>query len=119
MHHEFGIISHTATNWKHLCRDVCATHFVANPVAIGGAGVTVEIYESLFCRRKHNVGRQVTEQWVFGGVEMGTLQRRRFLVPVDRRDAAILPPVLQQYVLPGTTAVSDCWRAYNTACTDT
>ena len=119
MHHEFGISSHTATDWKHLCRDVCTMHFVANPVAIGGPGVTVEIDESLFCRRKHNVGRQVTEQWVFGGVEVGTPQRRRFLVPVDRRDAATLLPVLQEYVLPGTTAVSDCWRAYNTACTKT
>ena len=56
MHHEFGISSHTATDWKHLCRDVCTMHFVANPVAIGGPGVTVEIDESLFCRRKHNVG---------------------------------------------------------------
>ena len=74
----------------------------------------MEIDESLFCRRKYNVGRQVTEQWVFGGVEVGTPQRRGFLVPVDRRDAATLLPVLQQYVLPGTTVVSDCWRAYNT-----
>ena len=37
-----------------------------------------------------------------------------FLVLVDRRDADTLLPILQQYVLPGTTVVSDLWRAYNT-----
>ena len=68
-------------------------------------GITV-ILTSLLCRRKHNVGRQVAEQWVFGGVEVGTPQRRGFLVPVNRRDATTLLPVLQQYV------VSDCCRPY-------
>ena len=47
LHHEFGISSHTVTDWKNSCHDVCATHFVANHVAICGPGITVEIYESL------------------------------------------------------------------------
>ena len=38
-----------------------------------------------------------------------------FLVPVEKRDAETLLPILQQYVLPGTTVVSDLWRASNTA----
>ena len=47
MHHEFGISSHTVTDCENVCRDVCATHFMANPVASGGPGVTVEKDESL------------------------------------------------------------------------
>ena len=78
----------------------------------GGPGVTVEIDESMFCRCKHNVGRQITEQWVFGGVEASTAGRRGFVVPIACRDPQL--PVLQQFVLPGSTIVSDCWRAYNT-----
>ena len=96
------------TEWF-FCRD-----FVAHPVAIVGPGVTVEVDEGLFCRSKLNVGHQVSEQWVFGGVEGGTPDRWSFLVPVARRDAATLLPILQQYILPGSTIVSDCWRAYNT-----
>jgi hypothetical protein len=39
---------------------------------IGGLGKEVEIDESLFVRRKNNVGRLPRKQWVFGGVERGT-----------------------------------------------
>lgn len=36
------------------------------------------------------------------------------MVPVDRRDANTLLPIVQQFILPGTTIISDMWGAYNT-----
>ena len=114
LHHEMTFSSHTTVDWKNFCRDIYAEHFLANPVTIGGPGIVVEIDESLFCRRKYNVGRAIAQQWVFGGLEVGTPARKGLLVAVPRRDAATLLPVIQQYVLPGSTIVSDCWRAYNT-----
>ena len=53
------------------------------------------------------------QQWVFGGTEVGTLERK-LLVAVPRRNAATLLPVIQQYILPGITIISDCWAAYQT-----
>ena len=47
----------------------------------------VEIDESLFARRKYNRGRLVVQKWVI--------------------------PIIQQYILPGTTIYSDMWPAYN------
>ena len=39
--------------------------------------------------------------------------KKGFLVPVARRDAATLLPIIQQWVQPGTTVHSDMWQAYN------
>ena len=87
-------------------------HFLQHPLQIGGPGHTVEIDESAFNRRKANVGRVLQTQWVFGGIDVQT--KEGFLVAVPQRDAATLLPILQRYVRPGTTVVSDMWAAYNT-----
>ena len=72
----------------------------------------VEIDECLLVRRKNNAGHLVREQWVFGGYNIAT--KVGFMVPVDRRDAANLLPIIQQYITPGTTIISDLRAAYNT-----
>ena len=63
-------------------RDVCAQHFISNPVRIGGPGIEVEIDESKFGRRKYNRGRWQEGHWVFGGIERIT--GSSFLVEVRR-----------------------------------
>ena len=92
--------SEAIVNWRNYVRDIFAEYFIRHPLRIGGPGHTVEIDESLFARRKANVGRLVTPQWVFGGIDVET--KHGFLVPVPQRDAATLLPILQNYVLPGT-----------------
>ena len=37
---------------------------------------------------------------------------RMFAIVVDKRDARTLIPLLKQFVRPGSTIISDCWRAY-------
>ena len=98
-------------DWKQVCRDVCVSYFLNYPQEIGGVDRVVEIDESLFARRKYNRGRVVPEQWNFGGYDL--VDKKGFLVPVPRRDAATLLPSIQQWVLPGTTVHSDMWQAYN------
>jgi transposase-like protein len=72
----------------------------------------VEIDESLFGKRKHNRGqRKDNGQWVFGGVERDS--GKCFLVPVEKRDAGTLLPIIFKYILPGTIIYSDKWAAYN------
>ena len=50
----------------------------------------------------------VEKQWCFGGIERET--SKCFVVPVQQQNAATL---LSQYVVPGTTMVSDQWAAYS------
>ena len=109
---ECRMASEAIVNWRNYVRDIFAEYFIRHPLQIGGPGHTVEIDESAFVRRKANVGRMVNTQWVFGGINVET--KHGFLVAVPQRDAATLLPILQQYVLPGTTVVSDLWAAYNT-----
>ena len=87
-------------------------YFLHNPAVMGGPGHTVEIDECLLVRRKYNVGHRLREQWVFGGYDVE--EKFGLMVPVDHHDAAMLLPIIQQHIVPGTTIISDLWAAYNT-----
>ncbi|MFH4978347.1 hypothetical protein AB6A40_005056 [Gnathostoma spinigerum] len=97
-------------DWNKYFRDVCAEFFVKNPMKTGGEGKVVDIDEILLIRRKYKGGHQVKEQWTFCGIEYGSA--RCFLVPVENCSAATLLPIIQEYVLPGSTVISDLWAAY-------
>lgn len=79
-------------------------------LAIGGENKVVEIDESKFGKRKYNRGHYIGGQWVFGGVECES--GNSFLIPVQQRNEETLLPVIQKFILPGLTIISDCWRAY-------
>lgn len=101
---------HTVVDWKNFCRDVCGQHLLKHPMVVGGPDKTAEIDECLLVRRKFNVGRIVKQQWVFGGVKVGSA--KCFMVPVARRNKETLLPLIRQYIAPGSTIVSDEWAAY-------
>ena len=52
------------------------------------------------------------EQWVFGGVCMET--KEAFLYAVPNRDHnKTLTECIKSSILPGTTIISDLWKAYS------
>ena len=108
---ELDIDDNSVIDWNNYLREVCADHLLANPSVIGGPGMTVEIDESLFVRRKNNVGRVFPRQWVLGGICRET--KECFLYSVPDRSAQTLIPIIQQAVLSGSTVISDEWAAYN------
>ena len=78
--------------------------------SIGGEGKVVQIDESKFGKRKYHRGHHVEGQWVFGGIESDS--RKCFLIAVEKRDEQTLLPIIQKWIKPGTTIISDCWKAY-------
>ncbi|CAF2047827.1 unnamed protein product [Rotaria magnacalcarata] len=101
----------TIVDWKNFKHDLCVEYFIQHPTIIGGIGHIVEIDESAWTKRKYHRGRQIDNQWVFGGIDRDT--RECFAGLVDRRDAATLIPIIYGFVMPGTTIYSDQWAAYN------
>ncbi|GFV70284.1 putative transposase-like protein [Trichonephila clavipes] len=59
---------------------------------------------------EHIVGHFVEGQWVFGGVERKT--GRCFLVAVHDRTAETLLGLIESWIEPGTTVISDRWKSY-------
>ncbi|EYB81257.1 hypothetical protein Y032_0388g496 [Ancylostoma ceylanicum] len=110
--YELGVGHSTITQWEQYFRDICCEYFRRNRPVLGGFGHTVEIDETCVTKRKYNRGRWVRRhQWLFGGYERGS--GKSFLILVRRRDAATLLRLIVKYIRPGTTIISDCWRAYN------
>ena len=80
---------------------------------IGGIGKVVEIDESKFGKRKYSRGRLVEGQWVFGGICRETRDSFLVALPGNKRDSATLEPIIMENIEPGTSIISDCWKAYD------
>jgi ISXO2-like transposase domain len=97
--------------WIRNVQELVCTVVLATEEQIGGDGIVVEIDESKFGKRKYHRGHPVEGAWVFGGVEL-TLERRCFLVAVEKRDRFTLLPLIKRFIAPGSIIRSDCWGAY-------
>ena len=105
--------SKTISSYNKMCRDICFSIVMdESNASIGGQGLTVEIDESKFGKRKNNKGRVIDGQWIFGGICRET--KEMFLVSVAKRDKLTLLPIIKDRIKPGTTIVSDGWAAYRT-----
>ena len=111
-----GLSHSTAVQWYSYMRDVCADHFANNPVTVGGPDHIVQLneFDSLMSAKwkkkkkkmkneDGNVGP--TERWVFVGVDLTT--NIGFLSFVPNRSPDTLIPIIQQFILPGTTIHSN------------
>lgn len=106
---ELGIASKAVGSWNAALRELLVEDMLHRPL-IGGIGTTVEIDETLLAKRKYNRGRILPAQWVFGGICRET--REAFMMTVPDRTAETLKAAMLSHVLPGTTVISDCWKAY-------
>ncbi|GFU15894.1 DDE_Tnp_IS1595 domain-containing protein [Trichonephila clavipes] len=84
IHKELGIYSQAVADWQSYASDVLIEH-VANTEKLGRG-------------------------WVWGGVERET--GRCFLVAVHDRTAETLFGLIESWIVPGTTVISDCWKSY-------
>jgi hypothetical protein len=99
-----GLSSRTVSEWLKYCRQLVAEVVLVNEqdVAVGGEGITVQIDESKFGKRKktkNGRGHRVEGAWVFGGVEVGGGawdNNKYFCVVVENRAASTLLPLIER-----------------------
>ncbi|XP_071578824.1 uncharacterized protein [Temnothorax nylanderi] len=108
---ELGISSSTVVDWFSFCREVCAYWADKCSAKLGGPGRTVEIDEAEIGHRKYNRGRLLKGNWIFGGYERES--KKIFIVPVEDRTEETLLACIKEWIMPGTTNLSDCWKSYN------
>lgn len=106
-----NISAATVVEWKNFCREVCIDACLRENEILGGVGIVVELSENKFGKRKYDYGKSTQENWVFAGIEQGT--DRCFMIIVQERTKEILLSVIREYIRPGSTIVSDCWRTFN------
>ena len=91
-----------------FCREVCEVALFDGREKIGSPGKLVQIDESKIGKRKYHHGHVVAGQWVFGGIEQDS--RKCFTATVEDRTEETLLELIKQWIEPGTTIVSDCWK---------
>ena len=61
---ERTLSNETIADWLSYCREVCLETVANEGPKLIGVGLTVEVVESKFGKRKYNKGRLVEGQWV-------------------------------------------------------
>lgn len=105
----------TVSDWYSNSREAVSDYMYNQQMQegkLGGVGKVVEVDETKFGKRKYNVGRMRDGKWICGMIEIETGRFRTFLCPNNKRDEATLLPIILANVLPGTTIMTDKWRAY-------
>lgn len=79
---------------------------------LGGNGMTVEIDESKFGKRKYNRGHHVEGVWVLLMIESSERKRVKLVVVEDRKKDT-LHAILKSSIKEDSVVYTDGWRGYN------
>lgn len=109
---DLKIPNKTVSKWFSVFRDICSKEILPCDFKVGGRGRTVEIDEtSLKKKSKYGRGTVHPDYWVFGGVERET-NKWFAVVTFNNRTKPTLSTLIKQYILPGTTIISDKFASY-------
>lgn len=109
---ELKMSSRNIVDWSNFIREAILSWCFKNSKQIGEPNCIVEIDEAKFGKRKYYRGHIIDRH----GFSVDSREIRKiYSLFLSRTDQ--LKHAIKTNVLPGTTIISDCWKAYN--CLDT
>ncbi|XP_023236594.1 uncharacterized protein LOC111635761 [Centruroides sculpturatus] len=109
-----GISNKAAVDWSNHVRFVMlvALHNILS-FKIGGPGKTVELDETVICKRKYEKGRKLkSTKWVVGGICRE--DKSCFVCQVNDRSETTLNWIVCKFVNSGSTVLTDEWKGTTT-----
>lgn len=106
IHNDLGVYEHTIADWRNYVTNVfnwLYTDFDKDDCRAG-----VNCWNRRVEKWKYNRGYIV--EWVFGDVERDT--GCYSIVAIEDRSANTLITLIKKWITPGTTVISDWWKAY-------
>ncbi|XP_067137839.1 uncharacterized protein [Centruroides vittatus] len=108
-----GISNKAAVDWSNHIRFIMlvALHNMTS-FKIGGPKKTVEIDETVICKRKYEKGRKLkSTKWVVGGICRE--DKSCFICQVNDRSEITLNWIISKFVNSGSLVLTDEWKGYN------
>ncbi|KAG0438303.1 hypothetical protein DMUE_3176 [Dictyocoela muelleri] len=85
-----------------------------NPIQLGGEVIVCHVDESCFSvRQKDHFGRTISQILILGIVDTSSVPSKSFMVPVERRNATNLLPIISRVCKLGSIIHTDIWAAYD------
>ena len=112
-----SLSSRTINKFFTLFREIICDHMyesLKSVVKIGGPGLTVEIDESQFGKRKYHRGTIIGRRFalVLGGICRETGEMFLVQCPENKRDRPTLEKIILEHVEKGTKIYTDGWASY-------
>lgn len=110
---EIGCAPLTVSEWYGFCREICIKVCIKTSEKIGGEGRVVEFEESKIGKRKNKknfIQQEEEYRCVYVGVEKETDKYFYIVKPLQSKEC--MYQTLRDWILPGTTIISDCWSTY-------
>ncbi|CAL4079919.1 unnamed protein product [Meganyctiphanes norvegica] len=107
---QVNINSKTIGECYSFFREVCEVYFKANPIKLGGPGITIEI--DVPCLSHRPKQKYAPKVWVLCIVDSNCSPSIGYMEIVETRNLATLLPIILKVVQPGSIIHSKDWREF-------
>lgn len=101
----------TASDLFTFCKEMCIIDLIKSSVKIGGKNVYIEVDVCKLGETKYSGDEFSAGKFIMGGIDKRT--KDSFFTVIDRNTRRDFFNAIEEWVLPGSVLLSECWQSYN------